>query len=59
LKKKTPKFSISADDLTPRYMPVDSLATTDRPYHSINAVNIQHKNSIKHKKKNSRNEISS
>jgi hypothetical protein len=43
LKKKTPKFSISANDLTPGYTPADCLATTDRPKHSINTVKIQHK----------------
>jgi hypothetical protein len=33
-------FSITANDLTPAYTPADSLATTGRTDHSINAVRL-------------------
>ena len=33
-------FSTTANDLTPAYTPADSLATTDRTHHSINAVRL-------------------
>jgi hypothetical protein len=34
-------FQITSADLTPEYTPAASLATTDVPNHSINAVRLQ------------------